>query len=176
MSILLVVRDPEKLLEACRTFIKIQHDEQCDLSGMALLGSEHLLGAWIDPTANILNAPDAFKVEQDEYHSTLLLRGCRIVDSFSLSGAWAICRLAFDSSRDMEPALQREALLQSFLRYRQSIPMLGPEVIGRFIPIFGASDAHNNIYREIQTLKLLSPGMITDFLMLDSSGGGCRIL
>ena len=95
MSLLLVVRDPEKLLESCRTFIKMLHFEKSDLTGMALSDGEQLLGIWIDPTANILNTPDNFKVERDEYNSTFLLHGCHIVDSFSLSGVWAVCRLAF---------------------------------------------------------------------------------
>ena len=33
----------------------------------------------------------------------------------------------------------------------------------------------NDIYREIQTLKLLCLGMITEFLISDSLNGVCRI-
>ncbi len=175
MSLLLVVRDPEKILQACRSLNEMMRFEQSHLTGMTLSDRELLLGTWIDPTATILNLPEIFEVESGADNAIPLSNRCQMVNLFSLSGVWTICQLAFDSSNYITPEVQRELLLAVFFRYQQSAPMLGKDIIGSFMPVFEKGDSKSDIQTEIRRLQLLYPGMITDFLIYDPMSAVCWI-
>lgn len=174
MSLLLVVRYPEAIPQAYQALNEMLDFEQSHANEMT--SDREVLGAvWVDPTANILNSPDILINGSDKGSVTSMVHGCCTVDSFSLSGVWTVCRLEFDSSEFMTSLLQRETLLKLLFRYRQSAPMLDPEVMGRFVPVFENCDSEKDIHKEIRKMQLLCPGMITEFLVSHSLNGAFRI-